>query len=121
MDAQTEGGADIALGCYVCGSTKFVDKHHLDCREGEVSGEVIPLCRRCHRSYHDFGVGCFSPSTTGRILEVENRRRVIVGLPLMLESEIHRSGYWRGKWGIPRAAKQLPRVAGEQLRLLPLT
>ena len=93
--------------CYIDGSTRFVDDHHLDCKEGKVSPETIPLCRRCHRTYHDWGVDAFSPDTTIKALEVENKRRMIYGLPLMSMAQISRSGYWRKKWGVtsPRKAK----------------
>ena len=44
---------------------------------------MVPLCRRCHRTLHDWDIGTFSPDTTEKALEVENKRREIRGLPIM--------------------------------------
>ena len=107
--------------CAICGSIKFVDDHHLDCREGKLSPETAPLCRRCHRTYHDWGVGAFSPGTTERALEVENMRRRIYGRPLMTLADVKRSGYWRKKWGLPTLKRitreEQSKVASPQLSL----
>jgi len=102
--------------CYICSSSKFVDNHHYDCLEGKLSPETIPLCRRCHRTYHDWGVGAFSPDTTERALEVENKRREILrslppehpfynNLPSMKLEDVERSNYWYKKHGIPRPSR----------------
>ena len=99
--------------CYICSSSKFVDNHHYDCCEGKVSPEIVPLCRRCHRTYHDWGIGAFSPDTTERALEVENKRREIsrslppdhpsfLNLPPLKLEDVERSDYWYKKHGIPR-------------------
>lgn len=99
--------------CYICSSRKFVDNHHYDCLEGKLSPETVPLCRRCHRTYHDWGVGAFSPDTTEKALEVENKRREILrslppehpfynNLPPMKLEDVERSNYWYKKHGIPR-------------------
>jgi hypothetical protein len=103
--------------CYVCSSNKYVDDHHVDCLKGKLSPETVPLCRRCHQTYHIWGVGTFSPDTTGKALEVENRRREILRslppshpqrrraeylgelCPLKL-GDVRRSWYWYKKWGI---------------------
>jgi hypothetical protein len=107
--------------CYICSSSKFMDNHHYDCLEGKLSPETVSLCRRCHRTYHDWGVGTFSPDTTERALEVENKRREILralphdhplyikacaqygpNIPPMRLEDVKRSGYWYKKHGIPR-------------------
>lgn len=97
--------------CYICPSDKFVDDHHYDCLHGLLSPETVPLCRRCHVTYHNLGVGSFSPDTTEKALEVENRRREILrslpsnhihyeNLPPMKLEDIKHSRYWYKKWGI---------------------
>jgi len=116
--------------CWVCGSGNHVDEHHIDCRKGELSSETVPLCRRCHQTYHIWGVGAFSPDTTEKALELENKRREILRSlpsdhpqrrraeylgkiqPLKLE-DVRRSTYWYRKWGIkpPRKEKVIAAVA----------
>jgi len=86
--------------CYICSSDRFVDNHHLDCCEGKLSPETVPLCRRCHRTYHDWGICSFSPDTTDKALEIENRRREILHLPQMKLEDVKRSGYWYKKHDI---------------------
>jgi len=100
------------MRCYICGSDRFIDNHHFDCCEGELSPETSPLCRRCHRTYHDFGVASFSPDTTLKAIEIENRRREILrSLPVDHEFYLNlppltlgdvmkkRTNYWYQKWG----------------------
>lgn len=108
--------------CYICPSDRFVDDHHYDCQEGKLSPETVPLCRRCHRTYHDLGIGSFSPDTTDKALEVENKRREILrslptnhpsyrNLPPMKLEDIERSRYWYKKHHIappPRLGRQKP-------------
>jgi len=98
--------------------------------KGALSPETVPLCRRCHRTYHDWGVGAFSPDTTEKALEVENKRREILRslpsdhplyqslrfsrqeaqTPLKLE-DVRRSRYWYKKWGItPPRRERVKRV-----------
>jgi len=124
---------DIIRACYICSSNKYVDGHHYDCQEGRLSPEKVPLCRRCHRTYHDLGVGSFSPDTTEKALEVENKRREILrslphdhlqyqraeylGIltPLKLE-DVERSRYWYKKWGITPPRRERAKVeAGVKL------
>lgn len=99
------------MGCYICSSDKFIDDHHYDCLEGRLSPETVPLCRRCHRTYHDWGIEAFSPDTTDKALEVENRRREILrslplghphyrNLPPMKLEDVKRSDYWYKKHNI---------------------
>jgi len=94
----------------------------------------VPLCRRCLRTYHDGGVGAFSPDTTEKALEVENKRREILrslppdhpqyhraehlGIlsPLKLE-DVKRSRYWYKKWGIKPPRKE--RVKAEAAAGIP--
>jgi hypothetical protein len=112
--------------CYICSSDKFVDGHHYDCCYGKISPETVPLCRRCHRTYHTWGVGAFSPDTTGKALEVENKYREIlrslpVGHPFypiyrgdlspMKLEDVKRSRYWYKKWHLtppPRLKRKKP-------------
>jgi hypothetical protein len=113
--------------CWICSSSKYVDDHHIDCCRGDISPEIVPLCRRCHRTYHDFGIGSFSPDTTEKALEVENKRREIWNAsgkfaihepPLKLE-DVKRSGYWYKKHGIapPHPLKKRAKVKLFQFRI----
>ena len=101
----------IAAICFICSSDKFVDEHHYDCMYGKLSPETVPLCRRCHVTYHVWGVGSFSPDTTEKALEVENKEREILrslpvghpkrrDLPPMKLEDVSRSRYWYKKHGI---------------------
>lgn len=103
--------APDSMGCFICSSDKFVDEHHYDCQEGRLSPEKVPLCRRCHRTYHDWGIGAFSPDTTDKAIEVENKRREILrslpiahpsyrNLPPLKLEDVERSRYWYKKHGI---------------------
>ena len=105
--------------CFVCSSDNHVDTHHYDCMRGKISSKTVPLCRRCHTTYHNWGIGSFSPDTTAKILEVENSRREILrSMPadhplyntlhfsrqeaqtiLKLE-DVRHTRYWYKKWGI---------------------
>ena len=83
--------------CYICSSSIFIDDHHIDCQGGKVSPETVPFCRRCHTTYHIWGVVWFDDEYLDRIIEIENRRRVLFGLPLMVKEKIKRSKYWKIK------------------------
>jgi len=80
--------------CYVCSSPSFVDDHHYDCAKGMISKETVPLCRRCHRTYHSYGVRWFEDEYLDRILEIENKRREICGIRLKKREDIKRTKYW---------------------------
>lgn len=106
----------VKVTCYICPSDRFVDDHHYDCQYGKISPETVPLCRRCHSTYHTWGIGCFSPDTTEKALEVENRRREILqslptnhpsyrNLPPMKLEDIERSNYWYKKHHITRPSR----------------
>lgn len=108
--------------CWICSSANHVDRHHLDCWGGKVSPETVLLCRRCHRTYHDWGVSSFSPDTTLKALEIENKRREILrslppdhlfyrSLSPMKPEDIRRSGYWYKKWGISPPQRERVKVA----------
>jgi len=88
--------------CYICSSDKYVDDHHVDCQYGEVSPDTVPLCRRCHRTYHDLDVEWFDDEVLDRAIEVENMRRKIFGEPPLERKDIVRSDYWYKKHGIKR-------------------
>lgn len=106
--------------CYICNSQKHVDNHHYDCEHGEISPETVPLCRRCHRTYHDLGVDWFEDEYLDRAIEIENRRREIIynnlkgpvrPLELLKREDIQRSDYWYKKHGIKREGA-LPSTRG---------
>ena len=103
--------------CYICTGERFVDGHHYDCCEGKISPEKVPLCRRCHRTYHDWGLGSFSPDTIDKALEVENHRRRILGLPIMSKEEIMHSSYWYKKHGLTRSKARKLKLPSPQLSL----
>lgn len=95
--------------CYICSSSKFVDDHHYDCRGGELSPDTVALCRRCHQTYHIWGVEWFDDEYLDKAIEIENKRREIVyaslekpvkPLQLLRRDEIRRSPYWYKKHGI---------------------
>ena len=88
--------------CYICSSAEYVDDHHVDCQYGEVSPDTVPLCRRCHRTFHDLGVEWFDDELLDRAIEVENMRRKIFGEPPLEKRDIIRSDYWYKKHGIKR-------------------
>ena len=98
--------------CYICAKGKYIDGHHIDCQEGKLSPETVPLCRRCHRTYHDLGVDYFDDEYLDKAIELENRRRKIHNcnieylkekgpLPPLRREDIKRSAYWYKQHGIP--------------------
>ncbi len=89
------------MTCYICDKTDgVVDDHHIDCAHGDRSEETTPLCRRCHRTYHDLGVKWFDDEYLDKVLEIENKRRAIYGLSIMRREDIERSNYWNKTHGI---------------------
>jgi len=133
------------MNCEICGSDKFVDAHHYDCKEGKLSPETINLCRRCHRTYHDRGIEWFDDDLIDKAIEVENKRREIrnahleelnqerlnesIKLPYyswlkkpilhkspLKREDIQRSVYWNKIHGIKKR-KQPTRETVEQKRL----
>lgn len=101
--------------CWVCSSNKFIDDHHYDCKEGKLSPEKVPLCRRCHRTYHDLGINYFEDEYLDKAIEIENKRREILGQqPLLKREDIRRSDYWNKIHGIkpehplPKKGKVFP-------------
>jgi len=99
-----------AATCYICSSDRFVDDHHIDCCEGKLSLETVPLCRRCHRTYHDLGVEWFEDEYLDKAIELENRHRQIVydslksptrPLELLSREDIRRSDYFNKTHGLP--------------------
>lgn len=82
------------MNCYICNSDKFVDDHHYDCQEGKLSPETVSLCRRCHRTYHDLGVEWFDDEYLDKAIEIENKRREILGKLPMRREDVRRSDYW---------------------------
>lgn len=106
---EGEGIRLMVKNCYICGGDKFVDGHHVDCQEGELSPEKEPLCRRCHRTFHDLGVDWFDDEFLDKAIELENRRREIVysslvnpvkPLELLKRENINRSSYFNKTHGI---------------------
>jgi hypothetical protein len=88
--------------CYICFKAKRLDDHHIDCQEGTISPDTVPLCRRCHRTYHDLGTEWFDDEVLDRAIEVENMRRRIFGEPFLEKRDIVRSDYWYKKHSIKR-------------------
>lgn len=111
------------MNCYICGSDKGkIENHHYDCREGTISPETVPLCRRCHFTYHTWGVEWFEDEYLDRAIEIENKRREIYGwreAPMKRE-DVVRSPYWYKKHGKLKEKKKRVKVKVEQLPL-PLT
>lgn len=95
------------MPCEICGSDKFVDAHHYDCKEGKISPETINLCRRCHRTYHDRGIDWFDDEKLDKVIEMENKARTITGLGRKIKrDDIQRSDYWNKIHGLKRIRKQ---------------
>jgi hypothetical protein len=98
---------------------------------GELSPETVPLCRRCHRTYHDRGLEWFDDDILDKAIELENRRREIINeiinskrltppypgisvpynlrhlsppLPMVDKAEVvaSRSDYWYKKHGLTK-------------------
>lgn len=99
--------------CYICPSNKYVDNHHLDCCEGKLSPETVPLCRRCHRTYHDLGVEWFEDEYLDKAIEIENKRREIhqnkLGThpwPPMKREDIKRTDYYNKTHGLPETKER---------------
>lgn len=117
------------MPCYICDSEHFVDDHHYDCCEGKLSPETVPLCRRCHRTYHGLGVGWFEDEYLDKAIEIENKRREIHRAnshkaearpkPAMTREDITRSNYFNKVHGITKqkkkGIKQDSQQEGEQL------
>ena len=113
------------MNCWICNSDKFIDNHHYDCREGELSAETVPLCRRCHRTYHDLGVERFDDKYLDKAIEIENKKRQIIHsnlkdpqkpLCLLKREDVLRSDYWNKIHGIRMATKP-PRETKEEKQL----
>jgi len=101
--------------CYICQEEQPIDNHHIDCAHGEISDETEPLCRRCHRTYHDLGVEWFDDEYLDKAIEIENRRREItyanlkdpvIPLHLLERKDIKRSDYWNKTHHIEEQPKQ---------------
>ena len=113
------------MNCEICGSDKFVDAHHYDCKDGKLSPETINLCRRCHRTYHDRGIEWFDDDKLDKAIGLENKRRQIVYAslknpikPLVLLGvvDIIRSDYWNKIHGISKRRKP-PRETRDEKQL----
>jgi len=110
--------------CEICGSERFVDAHHYDCREGVISPETINLCRRCHRTYHDRGIEWFDDEFIDKAIGIENKRRQILNnaegiihpFPLIRCEDIQRSDYWNKIHGINKRRKP-PRETKDERQL----
>ena len=112
------------MRCEVCGSERFVDAHHYDCKEGKISSETINLCRRCHRTYHDRGIEWFDDEYLDKAIEIENRHReirnaqkgIVHPFPLLQRGDIVRSDYWNKIHGI-RKHRKPPRETKDERQL----
>ena len=119
------------MNCWICNSNKFVDNHHYDCKKGKISPETVPLCRRCHRTYHDRGVEWFDDEYLEKIIEIENKARAIYQkagirskfsqpeepLVLLKREDIQRSTYWNKTHGIKKAIKKPLRETEQEKQL----
>lgn len=118
--------------CYICNKSKrLIDDHHIDCCEGKLSQETVPLCRRCHRTFHDLGVDYFDDEYLDKAIELKNRYREIYNanlehfekeraaraaqfpwnqmlkkpitpLPLLKREDVRRSDYFNKTHGLPQ-------------------
>ena len=110
------------MNCAICGSEKFVDAHHYDCREGKISPETIYLCRRCHRTYHLRGIEWFDDDKIDKAIEIENKRREIIHTTLthqkplvfLEKKDIQRSDYWNKIHGIVKRRTPPKETANEK-------
>ena len=91
---------EAQMTCYICPSEKHVHNHHYDCCRGKKSLDTVPLCRRCHYTYHTLGVNFFDDEYLDKAIEIENRRREICGEPPMTRQDVKRSGYFNEKHGL---------------------
>lgn len=127
------------MKCEVCGSERFVDAHHYDCKEGKISPDTINLCRRCHRTYHDNGIEWFDDEYLAKVIEIENKFRVIHNANLkesvnrirhkyidglyggkelrpIKRGDVQRSDYWNKIHGI-RKRRKPPRETKDEKQL----
>lgn len=115
--------------CYICERIEvLIDNHHVDCAHGAISKETAPLCRRCHRTYHDLGLEWFDDEFLDRAIELENRRRKIIyanlenpviPLHLIKREDVKRSPYWNKTHGIKEeGAEREPQTVNPALRLI---
>jgi len=112
--------------CLICGSDKFVDEHHYDCKEGKISPETLLLCRRCHRTYHDLGIEWFDDRYLDKAIAIENKRRQIIyanlkdpqkSLQLLKREDISRSPYWNKIHGLKATSRKPPQETKEAKQL----
>jgi len=113
------------MNCEICGSDKFVDAHHYDCKEGKISAETINLCRRCHRTYHDRGIEWFDDEYLDKAIDLDNKGRELIyshlqnpakPLQLLKREDIRRSDYWNKIHGVKRK-KSPPRETKDERQL----
>lgn len=89
--------------CYICGSSIFIDDHHIDCQHGKISDITVPLCRRCHSTQHRWnGIHMFDDNLLDKAIEVWNMTEALFNKPLMTRENIHRSAYWNKQHGITK-------------------
>lgn len=110
----------MEYSCYICGRIEvLIDNHHVDCDHGAISKETVPLCRRCHRTYHDLGLEWFDDEFLDRALEIKNKWRAIYGIPPMKREDVKRSPYWNKIHGIKEeGAEREPETVNPALRLI---
>lgn len=64
--------------CVACGSKEYIHMHHMTYRHlgNELDGELAPLCRECHKEYHElYGVSREMVETT--VAFIEDKRQLI--------------------------------------------
>lgn len=87
--------------CCICGSSIFIDDHHIDYQKGKVSPKTVPLCRRCHKTIHMWaGIHMFDDTLLDKAIEVWNMTQALFNKPLLTRDKIERSKYWLKKHGV---------------------
>ena len=89
--------------CYICGSSIFIDDHHIDLQYGKISSVTVPLCRRCHYTIGMYnGIHMFNDDLLDKAIEVWNMTQLLLGRPLMTRENINRSNYWNKQHNITK-------------------
>jgi len=89
--------------CHVCGSSIFIDDHHIDLEYGKISDKTIPLCRRCHHTIGMYnGIHMFDDNLLDKAIEVWNMTQALHKKPLMTRENIKRSNYWNKQHNITK-------------------
>ncbi len=89
--------------CYICGSSIFIDDHHIDLEHGKISDKTVPLCRRCHHTIGMYnGIHMFDADLLDKAIEVWNMTQNLYKKTLMTRENIKRSAYWNKQHNITK-------------------